>query len=158
MEMMLRASRHLVVVGVLGCLVMFAMLTIYAAVAVGSVLVKVMGSGFALSEIAVVTVYAFKILDLFLLATILYIVALGLGALFLETHGSLPSWLKVRDLQDLKAVLSQSVVLVILVAFLGDVLEWERGSDILFVGAGIALVIAAAALMLRYGHPPDSRA
>ena len=70
----------------------------------------------------------------------------------------MPAWLKVRDLQDLKAVLSQSVVLVILVAFLGDVLEWERGSDILFVGAGIALVIAAAALMLRYGHPPDSRA
>jgi len=77
MEMILRASRHLVVVGVLGCLVMFAMLMVYAAVAVGSVLVKMMGSGFALSEIAVVTVYAFKILDLFLLATILYIVALG---------------------------------------------------------------------------------
>jgi len=41
-----------------------------------------------------------------------------------------------------------------LVAFLGDVLEWERGTDILFVGSGIALVIAAVALMLRHGRVP----
>jgi hypothetical protein len=37
------------------------------------------------------------------------------------------------------------------VAFLGDVLEWETGTDIFFVGGGIAAVIAALAYMLR-GH------
>jgi uncharacterized membrane protein YqhA len=95
------------------------------------------------------------VLDLFLLGAILYIAALGLGALFLGTEAALPAWLHVREVQDLKIVLSQSVIVVLLVAFLGDVLEWERGSDIAFVGGGIAMVIAAVAFMLRDTTPRD---
>ena len=151
MNRLLRVSRYVVVLSVVGCLVMFAALTLYAAVAVGNAIVQFYGAPAALGGIAAVTVYAFKILDLFLIGTILYIVALGLSALFLDTEAALPKWFKVRDLQDLKALLSQSVVVVMVVAFLGDVLEWEKGSDIAFVGGGIALVIAALAYMLR-GH------
>jgi uncharacterized membrane protein YqhA len=55
----------------------------------------------------------------------------------------------VRELQDLKRVLAQSVVVVMLVSFLGDVLDWEKGTDIAYVGGGIAMVIAAVAFMLR---------
>jgi uncharacterized membrane protein YqhA len=63
----------------------------------------------------------------------------------------LPRWFKVRELQDLKLVLAQSIVVVMLVGFLGDALEWETGSDIAFVGGGVAAVIAAIAFMLRSG-------
>ena len=101
--------------------------------------------------IAAVTVSAFKILDLFLLGTIFYIVALGLAALFLDSEAALPRWFRVRELQDLKIIVSQSVVVVMLVAFLGDVLEWENATDIAFVGGGVAAVIAAIAFMLRDG-------
>jgi uncharacterized membrane protein YqhA len=55
----------------------------------------------------------------------------------------------VRELRDLKVVLSQSVIVLLLVDFLGDVLEWERGTDIAFVGAALAMVIAAVAYQLR---------
>ena len=102
----------------------------------------------SLTEIATVTVYAFKILDLFLLGTILYIVALGLGALFLGAEAALPHWFEVSELRDPKRVLAQSVVVVMLVSSLGDVLDWEKGSDIVYVGGGIAMVIAAVAFML----------
>jgi uncharacterized membrane protein YqhA len=149
MRAILAASRHVVVVAVLGCLVMFAAVTFYGALAVAQAIVTVSRNGASLSQIAAVTVYAFKILDLFLLGTILYIVALGLGALFLGTEGALPRWFEVRELQDLKNVLSQSVVVVMIVAFLGDVLDWEKGTDIVYVGGGIAMVIAAVAFMLR---------
>ncbi len=101
------------------------------------------------ADIAAVNVSAFKMLDLFLLGTIFYIVALGLAWLFLDSEAALPRWFKVRELQDLKMIVSQSVVLVMLVAFLGDVLEWENATDIAFVGAGVAAVIAAIAFMLR---------
>jgi uncharacterized membrane protein YqhA len=60
-----------------------------------------------------------------LIGTILYIVALGLAALFSNCEAALPRWFKIRELQDLKDVVSQSVVVVLLVAFLGDELEWE---------------------------------
>ena len=157
MGALLRVSRHVIVVAVLGCLVMFAAVTIFAAVAVVHAIVQMSrGGGAPLTEIATVTVHAFKILDLFLLGAILYIVALGLSALFLDADTALPAWFEVRELRDLKVVLSQSVVVVMLVAFLGDVLEWESGGDIAYVGGGIALVIAAVALMLRELPPRDN--
>jgi uncharacterized membrane protein YqhA len=147
----LRACRYLIVVAVAGCIVMFGVVTLYAAGAAGSMILNVLHGGFSLDDIAHVTVYAFKVLDLFLIGTILYIVALGLAALFLDAEAALPRWFKVRELQDLKLVLAQSIVVVMLVGFLGDALEWETGSDIAFVGGGVAAVIAAIAFMLRSG-------
>jgi len=149
MKSMLRISRYVVVVGVMGCLVMFWAVMIYAGVAVGSAVLQLLHGGVSKDDIAAALLYAFKILDLFLLATILYIVALGLAALFLDSADALPRWLRIHELYDLKVVLSQSVVVVLLIAFLGDVLEWENGSDIAFVGGGIAMVIAAIAFMWR---------
>ena len=156
MSALLRVSRHVIVVAVLGCVLMFGAVTVFAGVAVVQAISQMVRGGPALSEVATVTVHAFKILDLFLLGAILYIVALGLGALFLGASHALPPWLEVRELHDLKVVLSQSVIVVMLIAFLGDVLEWEAGADILSVGAGIALVIAATAFMLREPPPGDS--
>ena len=152
MKSILRMSRYFMVVGVIGCLVMFWAVTIYAAFAVGNAVLHLARDGLALQDISAAMLYAFKILDLFLVATILYIVALGFGALFLGSAEALPRWLHVHELYDLKVVLAQSVVVVLLVAFLGDVLEWETGSDIAFVGAGIAAVIAAIAFMWRSEH------
>ena len=157
MKPMLRVSRYPVVVAVVGCIVMFGVVTIYAAVAVGSATLKILFGGYALTEIATVTVCAFKILDLFLIGTILYIVALGLAALFLDSEAALSRWFKIRELQDLKDVVSQSVVVVLLVAFLAIVLEWDNGTDIAFVGGGIAAVIAAVAFMLRTSRAEDRR-
>src|SRR5262249_44821595 len=116
MNAILRASRHLVVVAVLSCLVLFATGTLYGALTVVEAMVQVYRNGAGLAQLPPVTVYAFKILDLFLLGTILYIVALGLGALFLDTETALPRWFEVRELQDLKTVLSQSVIVVMLIA------------------------------------------
>lgn len=157
MKPILRISRYLIVVAVLGCLVMFGMVTVYAAFAVGSAAMTIFFAGFAPAEFATVTVYAFKILDLFLIGTILYIVALGLASLFLDSEAALPGWFRVRELQDLKDVISQSVVVVMLVAFLGYVLEWESGTDIAFLGGGVAAVIAAIAFMLRAGRADERR-
>lgn len=151
MKPILRISRYGLVVTVVGCIIMFGAVTIYAAVAVAGAILKMSFGGVNPIDIAGATASAFKILDLFLLGTIFYIVALGLAALFLDSEAALPRWFKVRELQDLKTIVSQSVVLVMLVAFLGDVLEWDKATDIAFVGGGVAAVIAAIAFMLRDG-------
>ena len=119
------------------------------------VLIESAGMFLALGDITTVTVYAFKILDLFLIGAILYIVALGLAGLFLDAKVALPARFQIRELQDLKVILSQAVVVVLIVAFLGDVLEWERAADVAYVGGGIAMVIAAIAFMLHGARSGD---
>jgi uncharacterized membrane protein YqhA len=106
MKAILRVSRFFVVLAVVGCLFMFAAVTVYAVVASSSAIIQFYDAGVALTAIASVTVYAFKILDLYLLGTILYIVALGLAALILESEAVLPRWFKVHELLDLKIILS----------------------------------------------------
>ena len=110
MKPILRVRRYLLVVTVVGCIVMFGAVTIHAAGAVGHAILKIGVGGFAPTDIASVTVSAFKILDLFLLGTILYLVALGLAALFLDSEAAVPRWFKLRELQDLKMIVSQSVL------------------------------------------------
>jgi uncharacterized membrane protein YqhA len=89
-----------------------------------------------------------EITDVILLGTVLYIVALGLYQLFIDQTLPLPRWLKVNDLTDLKRDLIGVVVVLLGVSFLGEVVNWEGQNDILPLGAGIALVIAALGFIL----------
>jgi uncharacterized membrane protein YqhA len=89
-----------------------------------------------------------EITDVILLGTVLYIVALGLYQLFIDHNMALPRWLKVDDLADLKRDLIGVVVVLLGVSFLGEVVNWEGNNDILPLGAGIAIVIAALGFIL----------
>jgi uncharacterized membrane protein YqhA len=84
--------------------------------------------------------------DLFLLGTVLYIVALGLYELFIDEHLPLPGWLQIATLDDLKAKLIGVIVVLLAVSFLGQVVTRNGGDDVFYLGAGVALVIAALAL------------
>ena len=100
------------------------------------------------SHIDRLAVELIEITDVILLGTVLYIVALGLYQLFIDQNLTLPSWLKVNDLTDLKRDLIGVVVVLLGVSFLGEVVNWEGENDILPLGAGIALVIAALGFIL----------
>jgi uncharacterized membrane protein YqhA len=99
-----------------------------------------------------------EITDIILLGTVLYIVALGLYQLFIDQNLTLPRWLKVNDLTDLKRDLIGVVVVLLGVSFLGEVVNWEGEDSVLPLGAGIALVIAALGFILWLTpakHEPD---
>ena len=89
-----------------------------------------------------------EIIDVILLGTVLYIVALGLYQLFIDHKLPLPSWLKVNDLTDLKRDLIGVVVVLLGVSFLGEVVDWDHGVNLLPLGAAVALVIAALGFIL----------
>jgi uncharacterized membrane protein YqhA len=98
-----------------------------------------------------------EIIDVILLGTVLYIVALGLYQLFIDRHLPLPHWLKVGDLTDLKRDLIGVVVVLLGVSFLGEVVNWEGDANVLPLGAGVAFVIAALGFILwltpkKHGH------
>ena len=92
-----------------------------------------------------------EIIDLFLIGTVFYITALGLYELFIDEKVPTPAWLHITHLDDLKSKLLGIVVVILVVVFLGQVINWDTGLDILGLGAGIGIVIMAVTYFLHHG-------
>jgi uncharacterized membrane protein YqhA len=96
--------------------------------------------------------------DLFLVGATLMIAAFGFYELFIgriDADGPgmrLPGWLKMHDLNDLKARVISMIILVAAVTFTDVVVESKARLDTFYLGAGVALVIAALTAFLRYGR------
>ncbi len=87
-------------------------------------------------------------IDLFLLATVFYITALGLYELFIDDRITVPSWLEIHTIDDLKSKLTSVVVVILSVIFLGQAVQWNGQTNLLPFGSSIALVIAALTYFL----------
>ena len=90
-----------------------------------------------------------ELIDVFLIGVILLIVALGLFQLFIDEKTTLPSWLKIRTLDELKHRVIGVICVVLGVNFLSNAAEWEGGKDILYYGASIGIVLIALVLLLK---------
>jgi uncharacterized membrane protein YqhA len=86
---------------------------------------------------------AIEIVDIFLLAVVIQVVSVGLFQLYIKADTSLPRFLVVRTLDDLKSKLVSVIITMLAVTFLRHTLSWGGGTDIFYFGAGIALVIYA---------------
>jgi len=91
---------------------------------------------------------AIEIVDLFLLATVVQVVSLGIYQLYFNQDLQLPAWLKIRTLDDLKSKLVGVVITVMSVYFLGRAVTWTEGDGIIYLGVAIAAVIAALTYFL----------
>jgi len=102
--------------------------------------------------------YLLLLTDLFLVGATLMIAAFGLYSLFItgtETGGlalRLPHWLRMHDLNDLKARVISMIILVAGVAFVDVAVESKDDLDTLYLGGAVALVIAALTAFLRFGR------
>jgi uncharacterized membrane protein YqhA len=96
--------------------------------------------------------------DLFLIGATLMIAAFGFYDLFIGRTGAsgpgakLPGWLRMHDLNDLKARVISMIILVAAVSFVDDVVESKGGLDTLYLGVGVAVVIAALTAFLHFGR------
>lgn len=115
-------------------------LTIATAVEAFTAIGHYVEGGANLNELAIELV---EYTDMFLLGVVLYIVALGLVCLFVTDRIPLPKWLEFHDLDDLKERLISVIVVMLGVYFLGVVLSGRSGLDLVWLGVGICLVIAA---------------
>ena len=94
--------------------------------------------------------------DLFLIGATLLIAAVGFYELFireicLDGPTRIPTWLEMRDLNDLKARVIAMIVLVVSVSFVEVVVDTPSGRQVLDLGAGIAAVVVALTVFLRLG-------
>lgn len=87
--------------------------------------------------------YSFiEVVDLFLIGTVFYIIALGLYELFIDEHIVVPDWLVIHSLDDLKSKLINGVIVIMGVYFLGALINWDGQTDLLHLSAAVALIIA----------------
>ncbi|WP_172123392.1 MULTISPECIES: YqhA family protein [unclassified Devosia] len=92
--------------------------------------------------------HAIELVDLFLLATVVQVVSLGLYQLYFNQDLALPRWLKISNLDDLKSKLVGVAITVLAVYFLGRAVTWSSGPDIVYLGAATAVVIGALTYFL----------
>ena len=100
---------------------------------------------FGYTHVKEFSVVLIQTIDIFLLATVLYIITLGLYELFIDDALTLPDWLEVKTLDDLKIRLLGVVVVILPVTFLGKLVEWKQGQDILWMGLAVGVVLLAIA-------------
>lgn len=146
---LLGGSRYLVLLAVFSTLVAATVLLVYGTLETFVVVRDAVRAGEVSARGAKVLQLAFiGLADLFLVSTVLYVMALGLYELFIDDRIPLPAWLVVHDVDDLKGKLAGVVVVVLAVLFLGEVVGWDGQRNLLWLGGGIALVIAALTYFL----------
>lgn len=139
----LASSRYLIFIAVLGTLIGATTLLFYgAAETVGLIRQLFDPAGDSLKAKALILAFI-ELTDLFLLATVLYVIGIGLFELFIDDRLDLPNWLEIHDLDDLKEKLIGVLIVVMAVLFLGQVVTWDGERNLLPYGAAIALVIAS---------------
>jgi uncharacterized membrane protein YqhA len=140
---LLASSRYLIFVAVVCTLIGATTLLGYGAVETFSLLRQLFDPAVEGTKAKALILAFIELTDLFLLATVLYVIAIGLFELFVDDRLQLPHWLEIHDLNDLKEKLIGVLIVVMAVLFLGQVVTWDGERNLLPYGGAIALVIAA---------------
>lgn len=148
----LAASRYLIIIAVIGTFLASIGILIYDGVTIVSIIINAFIHG-AFSDTGAkhIAVDAIELIDLFLLGTVLYIVALGLYILFIDDSLPVPHWLEIANLDDLKEILLRVIAVLLAVAFLGYVVNWDGSTSILALGVAVGLVLFALGFLLNGG-------
>jgi uncharacterized membrane protein YqhA len=146
---LLASSRYLVLVAIfttfLGSIALLLYETFVVVQAVASVVREGPVSAKSAKDLAVGLIEA---VDIILIAITVYIISVGLYALFIDDTLKLPRWLGVQDFEDLKHNLVSAVIAVLAVLFLREAVAWEGERDILHFGAALAVMIVALTFYL----------
>jgi uncharacterized membrane protein YqhA len=142
-------TRFIVLVPAIGMMLGAITLTVVGAIEVFNTIVTAFGGHAEAKDYVIAFV---EIADVFLLAVVLFIIAIGLYELFIDEISGLPDWLVFNSLDDLKSQLIGVVVVVLAVFFLGRAVHGDDALNLLYLGGGIAAVTAALSLFLRAKH------
>jgi uncharacterized membrane protein YqhA len=147
----LRHARYLFYLAVPSTLLAVALVMVYGTVQIVTFVVELVRHGSVSNQWgAELRLTVIEVVDLFLIGTVLFVIAAGLYQLFGTTMMPLPRWLLVQDVGDLERKLIGLVVTVLSVVFLGQIVTWDGQRDLLGFGVGIGAVIAGLTFFLRH--------
>ena len=145
-------TRYFIAIAVGATLVASVALLIYGAIDTVDVIITAFSADIDTKNGKTLMASAVAIVDIFLVATVMYMVAIGLYELFVDDSINMPQWLEIRNLDDLKERLLGVVVVALAVLFLGAVIDVSDPANLLVPGLTIGLVIGAITFFLRNLH------
>jgi uncharacterized membrane protein YqhA len=149
MNRLLLSSRYLVNLAVIVALIGAASIMVYGVAVLINLMIELIQSrAFTLVAVKSITLGFIQLIDLLFLGVALYIIALGLYHLFIDSSLRLPRWLKIEDFDELKIILLSVVIVILAVNFTGIVVDWDGSATILNLGLAIAAVIIGLGLIL----------
>jgi uncharacterized membrane protein YqhA len=151
MSKLLHFLRYVIILPVIGSVVLaFGVAIIGIGRVYTGMIYRLSEFDFSAKTTKAISIATIEIIDLFLVATISYITAVGLYKLFINKDFRLPALLKIGDLGDLETKIIGVIVAALAVAFLGEAAAGEGGRDLFYYGGGVAFVIASLALFLKF--------
>ncbi|MFM1973078.1 MAG: hypothetical protein RLZZ345_162 [Actinomycetota bacterium] len=152
MRKILGLTRYAVVVPAIASMVGALLLMAQGSIAIVSVVVEAV---FNNSYLKVTIVDVLTAVDAILLGTVLLVIGYGLYELFVDDLIEVPSWLQVKDLDDLKSKLIGVVVAIISVVFVGVFVDANRADEVLAYGLGAGALVAGLALFAYATRKPS---
>ena len=144
---LMSGSRYIMVLAVVGGFIGASLLLL---VTTWELLVEIWDAVFTHGSLrsATLKLVLIESMDTYLVATVLFLIALGLYQLFIDSTLPLPEWLQTRSVDDLEKRLSGMVVTVLSVIFLTQAVQWLGGQDILWYGLAVGAVIVGVSFFL----------
>jgi uncharacterized membrane protein YqhA len=139
LKTILEKSKYLILVAVISSLLASVAAFAWGAIKSFKVIVNLFAS---LESETAYTVSLIELMDVFLIATVLFIFSLGMYELFIGKL-NIPEWLVIKNLHDLKVKLSSVVIMVMGIIFLKHLVEWQDPQGTLFFGLGVAVMLIA---------------
>lgn len=143
MRKIIGLTRYAVFVPALAAIVGALLLMAQGSIEMVRVFIEALSSNSSLKDTIVEVLTA---VDAILLGTVLLVIGYGLYELFVDSDIKVPSWLQVKDLDDLKSKLIGVVVAIIAVVFVGVFVDANRAQDVISYGIGAGVLVAGLAL------------
>lgn len=156
MRRILASSRYFFVIAVISSFILSVALFVQSAILTFQLVVQpIYDPDVQMKTAKEFAVGAIEVIDFFLLATVFYIVALGLYSLFIDDNLPMPTWLRIHDFDDVKGNLIGVIIVALGVFFLGHVVVWKGGTDLFFFGVAVAMVILALSYFVSLKKKKD---
>jgi len=131
----LARSRYLMLIAVFGSFAASVTLLIYSGLETVITISHTTKASVARENSKQLILFFIEVVNLFLLATVFYVTALGFYELFIDDRIKVSIWLEINTIDDLKTQLTSVLVVVLSVLFLAEVVRWNGGTNSLPLGA-----------------------
>lgn len=148
MKKILSSGRYLTFIAVICIIIAATTLLVYGTIVTFTVVYDTINHAYFSEKGAKKLLLSFiEMVDVFLLSTVLYVIAVGLYELFIGDL-DLPDWLVITDIDMLKDKLVGVIIVVLAVVFLGQVITWDGTKDLMNLGVPMSLMIASLTFFL----------
>jgi uncharacterized membrane protein YqhA len=143
MNRILAATRYSAFIPAVASILGAILLMVQGSVAMVQVIIDVITEG---TKLKLTIVEVLTAVDAILLGTVLLVIGYGLYELFIDEDLSVPVWLQVHDLDDLKSKLIGVVVAIIAVIFVGVYVDVDRADEVISYGVGAGALVVGLAI------------